>query len=171
MTLAKSLADIPKGSSVFIDANIFHLYLRGPKNLRRDCTSFLERVEKGEVRGSTSVLVLDELAYKLLLKRIEETYHQNPLDVIEKDPTAISKASNYVGEGLEIILGIEKLDVLSVEREHLRELTTFMMRSSLLPRDALHLSVMSAVGSKDIASTDEDFDRVPEIVRWTPVVK
>jgi predicted nucleic acid-binding protein len=165
--MVKKLDEIPPGTAVFIDANIFHLYLRGPRGIRDKCTRFLERVEKEEVRGFTSTLVLDELAYKLLLKRIEELYHRNPLEVIAGNPAAVSEASDYVERGLEIVLGIRKLGVLAVERSHVRGLVAFM-RYSLLPRDALHLSVMSAVGCRDIASVDEDFDRFPEIVRWAP---
>ncbi len=48
--MAKALARIPKGTSIFVDANIFHLYLRGPKPIRDICTEFLERIEKGELK-------------------------------------------------------------------------------------------------------------------------
>jgi predicted nucleic acid-binding protein len=90
------------------------------------------------------------------------------LEVITRNPLAVSETSDYVERGLEIVLGIQKLEILSVERFHIQGLITFM-RYSLLPRDALHLSVMSAVRCRDIASIDEDFDKVPEIVRWAPL--
>lgn len=165
---AKDLAEVPKGLAIFLDANVFHLYLRGPKGIRDKCTRILERIERGEVKGYTSALVLDELAYKLLLRRIEETHRRNPLEVIEKTPSAIGESSNYVGEGLDIVLGIKGLEVLAVERHHAEEFVAYMKKYSLLSRDALHLSSMMAIGCKDIASTDEDFDSVPGIIRWSP---
>jgi len=165
---AKNLAEVPKGVAIFVDANVFHLYLRGPKSIRDKCMGLLERIERGEVKGYTSALVLDELAYKLLLRRIEETHRRNPLEVIEEDPSAVGKSSNYVGEGLDIVLGIKGLEVLAVERHHAEEFVAYMKKYSLLPRDALHLSSMMAMGCKDIASADEDFDSVPGIIRWSP---
>ena len=75
---AKHPSKIPKNLKVYIDTNIFHLYLRGPQGPRKACTHLLEKVEKGEAQGYTSTLVLDELLYKLLLKKIEEPYGENP---------------------------------------------------------------------------------------------
>jgi len=165
---AKLLSEVPDGTLIFIDANIFHLYLRGPEAPRRGCTEFLERVERGRVEGVTSPLVLDELAYKLLLINIEERFRRNPLLVIRENPAAVSEAAGYVGRGLSIVLGIENLTVLGLERLHAEELTTFMERHSLLPRDSLHLAVMFIAGCRDIASADRDFDRAETITRWSP---
>jgi len=165
---AKDLAKFPEGVPIFVDANVFHLYLRGPKSLRDKCTALLERVESGEVKGYTSALVLDELAYKLLLRRIEEVQRRNPLEVIEKNPSAIGESSSYVDEGLSIVLGIRGLEILAIERHHAEKFVAYMRKYSLLPRDALHLSSMMAIGCKDIASTDGDFDLIPGIVRWSP---
>lgn len=167
-SLPKPLSEVPKGISIFIDANVFYLYLRGPTRPREDCTKLLERVEEGEVEGYTSTLVLDELAYKLLLRKIEEIYGQNPLEVIRRRREAISEASPYVERGMEVVLGIDGLRVLSVEPPHLNVLAEYMRRYWLLPRDALHVAVMDWVGCRDLASADEDFDRVPHIRRWAP---
>jgi hypothetical protein len=41
--MVKKLDEIPLGTAVFIDAHIFHLYLRGPGSIRNKCTRFLER--------------------------------------------------------------------------------------------------------------------------------
>jgi predicted nucleic acid-binding protein len=165
---AKNLTDVLRGAAIFVDANVFHLYLRGPKSVREVCTQLLERIERGELNGCTSSLVLDELAYKLLLRRIEETHRRNPLEVIEKDPSAIGEASAYVDEGLNILLGIKNLEIMPVERHQVEELATYMKKYSLLPRDALHLSSMMTIGCRDIASTDKYFDSIPGITRWSP---
>lgn len=169
--MAEFLRDIPAGTLVFIDSNIFHLYLRGPETIREVCTSFLERIERGEIKGITSVLVLDELAYKLLLRRIEELYEDNPLQVLKNRREAIIEAASYVRKGLEITLGIENLRILSVNYSHLEYFTEFMEKYSLLPRDALHLAVMMDTNCTNIASADKDFDSISIISRWTPIMK
>jgi len=167
--VVRALAKFPRGASIFVDANIFHMYLRGPRRIRDVCTAFLERIERGEVEGYTSTLVLDELAYKLMLKRIEELYRRNPLEVLRVKREIIAEVTPYVEEGINIVLGIEGLQILSVELLHLEIFTECMKNYSLLPRDALHVAVMTSVNCRNIASADEDFDAVPSIVRWSPI--
>lgn len=167
--VAKRLTSIPNARAIFIDANIFHLYLRGPKELSRESTKFLERLESGEIPGYTSTLVLDELMYKILLRKIEEKHKQNPLTVIEKDFGEIAKNSYYAKEAIDLVLGISGLNVLDVTREDVQHAPDLMESFSLLPRDAVHLSVMLNHNIMDIASSDSDFDRVKDLTRWTPL--
>lgn len=167
--MAKHLAAIPKGSIVFLDANIFHFYLRGPKEPQKVCMALLESIEGREITGYTSTLVLDELMYKILLKKIEEKYRKNPLTILQKTPEVIGAHSPEVRNALDIVLGIEALNVLAVERHHIEEAVEYMQKYSTLPRDAVHISVMRSVGCADIISADTDFDKVVDINRWTPL--
>ena len=167
--MAEPLADLPKGKSVFLDANIFHFYLRGPGDPQKACMRLLERIERKEVDGYTSTLVLDELIYKILLKKIEEKQKKNPLTVLRKTPGEIGVASPEIRKAVDIVLGIEGLMVLPVERHHAEEAIEFMRRYSLLPRDAIHLSVMRAMDFRDLGSADGDFDRVDDLQRWSPL--
>ncbi|MHB8565542.1 MAG: type II toxin-antitoxin system VapC family toxin [Nitrososphaerales archaeon] len=168
--MARHLSKLPKGKSVFLDANIFHFYLRGPEELRKTCVSLLERIDKGENIGFTSSLVLDEVMYKILLKRIEDKHQKNPLSVIQKSFEEIGAQSPEVRKALNVIVGIQSLNVLSVERYHLEISVDYMEKYSVLPRDAIHLSVMKSIGCTDMASADGDFDRVSDINRWTPLI-
>ena len=167
--MVKHLSRISQGGTVFLDTNILHFYLRGPEDLRKDCTLFLERIDEKGITGFTSSLVLDELMYKILLKKIEEKYRRNPLDVIQKSFEEIGVQSIEVRKALNIILGIEGLNILSVTRAHIEESVDFMQKYSVLPRDAIHLSVMKSIECTDLASADSDFDRVLTINRWTPL--
>jgi predicted nucleic acid-binding protein len=164
-----SLISIPAGETVYVDANIFHFYLRGPDAIRKDCSSLLERVQRGELDAFTSSLALDEVVYKVLLKKIEEKHGKNPLDVIRKSAREIGLESPAVRKAIEIILGIDKLRVLPIERDHIEESVEYMQEYGILPRDAIHFSVMMSAGCRNICSADGDFDRVHEIVRWTPI--
>ena len=167
--MANRLGSIPSGRAIFIDANVFHFYLRGPSDVRKESTKFLERIENSKISGYTSTLVLDELMYKILLRKIEERHKQNPLIIIEKNFEEIRKNSSYVRQAIDLVLGITGLNVLDVTREDLQHAPDLMELFSLLPRDAVHLSVMLTHRIADIASSDNDFDRVKDLTRWTPV--
>jgi len=166
--LIKNLLKLPKNESIFIDANIFHLYLRGPKDIQEACTNFLERIERSEIIGYTSPLVLDELAYKLLLKKVEESFRENPLNILRENPKIISDFSHYIELGLNTILGIENLKIVEISKDHVEDMANYMKEYLLLPRDALHLSIMNTLNCRNIASMDSDFDRVPIVTRWVP---
>jgi predicted nucleic acid-binding protein len=167
--LANHLSKLPRGKSIFLDANIFHFYLRGPVEIQKGCTSLLQRVERREIHGVTSSLVLDEVMYKILLKTIEDKHRMNPLDVIRKSFEQIGVQSKEIHKALDIILGIEGLEVLAVDRHHIETSVDYMEKFSLLPRDSIHLSIMKSIHCSDIATGDSDFDRVFDIGRWTPL--
>jgi predicted nucleic acid-binding protein len=107
--------------------------------------------------------------YKILLRKLEEKHKQNPLTVIEKDFGEIAKNSYYAKEAIDLVLGISGLNVLDVTREDVQHAPDLMESFSLLPRDAVHLSVMLNHNIMDIASSDSDFDRVKDLTRWTPL--
>src|ERR1700730_2752331 len=116
------------------------MYLRGPEGPRNACIALLEKMEKKENTGFTSSLVLDEVMYKILLKSIEDAHRKNPLGVLQNSFKEIGVQSSAVRRSLGIILGIQSLKVLPVERDHLETAVDYMEKYSLLPRDAIHLS-------------------------------
>ena len=156
---------------MFLDANIFHFYLRGPSEIQKTCILFLERIVKGEISGFTSSLVLDEVMYKILLKTIEDKHRKNPIEAIQSSREEVGVQSKVVRKALDIILGIENLEVLSVKKDYLEVSVEYMEKFSMLPRDAIHLAVMKSVECSDIVSADSDFDKVPSVTRWTPLLK
>jgi predicted nucleic acid-binding protein len=54
-SLPKDLAALPSGSRVFVDANIF-IYHFTNSPLTDACTKFLQRVEVGDLEGTTSAI-------------------------------------------------------------------------------------------------------------------
>lgn len=93
----------------------------------------------------------------------------NPLDVLRNSFEEVGRQSAKVRQALNTVLGIQGLNILSVGRNHVEESVDFMQAYSVLPRDAFHLSVMRSKECTNLASADGDFDRVPNIDRWTPL--
>lgn len=141
----------------------------GPEEPSKVCAQLLHRIDKRENIGFTSSLVLDEVMYKILLKTIEGKHRRNPLDVIQKSVKEIGAQSSEIRNALDIILGIEGLNVVPVDRSHIESTVDYLEKFSVLPRDAVHFSVMKSLDCVDIASSDGDFDRVEGINRWTPL--
>ncbi len=61
-----NLADIPAGSAVFLDANIFVYYFAPDPQFGLACRALLERVSRNEIAGFTSSHVLCDVAHRLM---------------------------------------------------------------------------------------------------------
>ncbi len=59
-----TLDQIAPGSRVFIDSTIFIYHFTGAS---ADCRRFLERCERGDLKGITSTVVLAEVAHRLMM--------------------------------------------------------------------------------------------------------
>jgi hypothetical protein len=70
MRISMTLAEIPGGSLVFIDANVFIYHFAAQSE---ECSTFLSQVETGYVRGTTGRTILLEVARRLMvLEAIEQ---------------------------------------------------------------------------------------------------
>lgn len=94
------------------------------------------------VTGTTSPLVIDEVAWKI--KKID-------LSIVKTSIKAIYNNPRIRVQGVHPLAGLEMIRLM--EEHHLK------------PRDALHVAVMRAINETEILSNDDDFDHVPGIKR------
>ena len=69
----KTLADIPAGTRVSIDVNIF-IYPFTQTPLTAACTVFLQPVEAGSLQGITSVVAVIEVAHRPMILEAIQTH-------------------------------------------------------------------------------------------------
>ncbi|HVA44760.1 MAG TPA: hypothetical protein VNH11_00080 [Pirellulales bacterium] len=91
-------ADIPKGASLFIDANTFVYHFTPHPVFKAACTDLCDRVEHGDVHGFASTHVMTDVAHRLMTT---EAIHRNGW------PAA------GIAQRLEKCPGNQKLDPLS----------------------------------------------------------
>lgn len=68
--------------ALYIDTMIFYLLLREKGSAAEP---LFHRIQSGEIQAYTSVLTFDELAYRLLLARVRDTYGGSPLDRLRQN--------------------------------------------------------------------------------------
>jgi predicted nucleic acid-binding protein len=61
------LSNLEDGCSIFVDANIFIYHFCKKSKFNPASSSFLERAEKGEIRGITSTLVVQETTHRMMI--------------------------------------------------------------------------------------------------------
>lgn len=165
-----TFADLPPGTSVFVDANTFTYHFQPHPVFGPVCSDLLERIEHQELRGLTSSTVLTEVAHRLMTMEacmefrwpfsgIAQRLKRHPAEVqrLVRFQRAIEEIPRY---------GIE---VLSVPPSLVQVGTAISQETGLLSNDALLVAVMRHYGLSHLASHDADFDRVPDLLRYAPV--
>ena len=163
------LSQLQSGERVFIDTNIFLYAVFEHSAYGKSCRDFLKRVEKDELLGFASDLVLNEVFHKLMISEIAETEGveaNNAAKLIKRDPKIIGDLRR-IWEEMELLsgFGITLLNTTTYP-EFVRLSREYLLSAA----DAAHLAAMQANGIMSMASNDRDFKRVPWLKLWRPEI-
>jgi len=151
---------------VYVDTNVLYMYLRADPVYLPTIERFLQRVVQGDIVAYVSLLTMDELYYRLLLALVREGTGRNPLDVLRDDvPGTVARYGGGITTVLHKLMGLPNLTLVGIEPVDFERMLENITRFALLPRDALHVSVLQRLGMSALASDDTDFDRVAGIER------
>ena len=152
--------------NIFVDTNIFYLYLRESPAYINIVEDFFIKIIRGTLKAYTSVLVMDELHYRLMLGLIKDNYPGNPLDTLRSQrEQMIKQFTSIINESLRKLITIRNLEMIGIQLSDFDSMLRYIEDYAILPRDALHISIMMRLGIQDIASDDFDFDRVSVVQR------
>ncbi|MGH7882389.1 MAG: type II toxin-antitoxin system VapC family toxin [Candidatus Dormibacteraceae bacterium] len=158
-------------SRCYLDTNFLYAHLRDP----RDGSAALmeewrDRVVKeiANDSGVISALVIDEIAYRLVLAWLRDDGDQDPLSTYRRDPGRVMRAMPH---RLAVIW--RSIDSLELELEQTNLATVnqakgLMSKPGLAPRDAFHAAHAIRASCSVIVSSDSEFDRLKEIRRVGP---
>ena len=164
---ARPLPELPAGQTVFLDANIFIYHFTG---LSQECSSFLERCERGELWGITAVHILLEVLHRLMM--IEAVTKGlvtsgNVAKKLRKKPDVVRQLVDYQPQTEAILeMGIE---VVRLTSDSLKVSYPYRRRDGLLVNDSLTAAVMEAEGILYLATADPDFTRVEGLRVYRPM--
>lgn len=162
--------ELPEGEEVFIDANLFIFHALDDSEYSEASTQLLERVERGDVKAVTNVLVLNEVAFKILMAELSNYSEKFNIWVARKllkSKEVAEKAYRPVKKYITYLRGLERLDVVGITPRIAFSAVGFGERYGLLPTDSFHLATMKELGIKFIATDDSDFKRV----EWAVLVE
>lgn len=166
----RTLNQIPLGSKVFIDANIFIYHFSGDGHISDACTEFLFRVEERDVEAFTSTIILSEVLHRLMI-----------VEAIEKHELPLRGIVRYLKEHPDIVMTLEKY---SVAPEKIHQMNVAILAVALpdlvgskgvrdsyglLTNDSTSVSILERFGITDIATNDSDFERVSGLRVWKPL--
>jgi predicted nucleic acid-binding protein len=164
-----SFKEIGRGHTIGLDANIFLYVVTKHKKYEENCKNLLRRISEDEIRGVTSVIILDEVIYKIMIFEVMEKHRigwKNAVAMIKNKPEAIKdlkKQKRVLDDIIAIGIKIKPLDLdLIISAEEI------CRKYLLMPHDAILVATLKRHGIKDIATNDSDFEKVKGIKVWKP---
>ena len=163
---SSTLDHVQDGTRIFVDASILVYHFSG---VSAECKSFLERCERGEVKGVTSTLVMAEASHRLMMIEAAASGQVSPGNVAKKlgkKPQIVRKLHLYQEQVEKIPLmgiGVEPLDL-----QLLLHAAPLRSRYGFLTNDSLIAATLGERGIEAIASGDQDFDRLVGVGLYYP---
>ncbi|MBW2039768.1 MAG: PIN domain-containing protein [Deltaproteobacteria bacterium] len=170
MQVIRELKNFPERASIFVDANIFLHHAFG---INEVSVEFLKRVENISVKAYTSVLVLEEVFFKLMLQVSSNFLERVTIKRVKSLLKDESKRSEIFRPLFEYqnFLNVLRDSGLRISEVRTSDLDTALRLSEkwgLVTADALHLAVMKRRGLTHLASDDSDFEGIEDISLWKP---
>ncbi len=165
-----TLADIPAGTTVFVDANILLFALSNHSQYGAACETFLDRVEHQEITAVTSPHVLGEVVHRMMTIEACDRLGwpiQGIANRLRRHPAEVQQLVRP-GQALDEI-DAARVTVLTLTPPLVHSATNLSRQTGLLYADALVVAIMQDHGLTHLASLDADFDRVPGLTRYSPV--
>lgn len=156
------------GKRIYVEANIFVYNALAHPIYGDSCKNFLDRSLNNEFEIITSSLSIDEIAFVSLKLKLEEKYNitSNAVRYLKSNPRIVEVLAVEVNQIIDDVLLIATIaDVREVD---ISSMQNYMRDYGLFPRDALHLSVIHRLGLSDLASNDQDFERVGWLNLYKP---
>jgi predicted nucleic acid-binding protein len=161
----EQIENLPAGSRLFLDANIFVYTFLGHSN---QCRELLARCATEQVLGITTLDVVNEVTHRMMLAEALAS------GVIKRDRVRdlrakwreIAKLTEYWTQ-TSAIFDLNIL-VLTTNEARLRRAQTIRVRHGLLTNDSLIVAAMEEFGIRSLATRDNDFDHVSELTVYKP---
>lgn len=158
-------------SRCYLDTNFLYTHLRSPRDVAPGIVeSWRSRVvaELAVDSGVISALVLDELAYRLILAWLRDDGDRDPLSAYRANPRRVMRTVRQ-----RLTTTWDSVDSLALElqptdRVVVEQSKTLMASPGLTPRDAFHAAHALVAGCTVIVSSDSAFDRVQGLRRLAP---
>lgn len=158
-------------SRCYLDTNFVYAHLRskrgsavGPVEAWR--ARVLSELDSGG--GVISGLVLDELAYRLVLAWLRDDGDSDPLSTYRADAGSAMRAVRRRLTAAWHAVDSLPLELQPTEHTVVERAKSLMARPGLAPRDAFHAAHALEAGCDLIASSDAGFDQVSGLRRVAP---
>ena len=165
-----TFANIPAGASVFLDANTFVFHFTPHPVFKSECESLFLRIVRKEISAFASLDVLSDVAHRVMTLEAIAKFSWPATGIaqrLRKHPQAIQSLSRF-RRAIDAVPRF-RVQILLPPPAIVSTAAAVSQQHGLLSGDALIVACMQHFGISSVASHDADFDRVPGLVRYSPV--
>jgi predicted nucleic acid-binding protein len=163
------LADIPAGTTVFVDANVLLFAVTNHAVHGAACAKFLDRAEHQDIAVVTSTHILGEVVHRLMTIEACDRFGwpiQGIANRLRRHPAEVQQLTRSRQAFDEITAA--RVSMNPVTQSDVSLAIDVARQTGLLYGDALVAAMMRGQGLSHVASLDADFDRVPGLTRYAP---
>jgi len=159
------IENLPAGTRLFLDANIFVYAFLGHSN---ECQELLGRCATEQVLGITTLDVVNEVTHRMMLAEAlgKGVIKRDRVRDLRGKWREVAKLTEYWTQ-TSAIFGLNIL-VLITDEARLHVAQTIRVRHGLLTNDSLIVAAMEEFGIDSLATRDNDFDHVSELIVYKP---
>ncbi len=159
------IQNLPAGTRLFLDANIFvYAFLRHSNQ----CRELLGRCATEQVLGITTLDVVNEVTHRMMLAEAlgRGVIKRDSVRDLRGKWREVAKMTEYWAQ-TSAIFGLNIL-VLTTDEARLHRAQNIRARHGLLTNDSLIVAAMEEFGNHSLATRDNDFDHVSELTVYKP---
>jgi predicted nucleic acid-binding protein len=160
-------------SRAYVDANYLYAHFRDRRdNPDRRVAEWRQRFldELDSDPAVISALVIDELAYRMILTWLGDDGERDPLSAYRTDPSGITRSMRARLQELWTALDMLNLELAITDQGVVDRARHLLVDPGLAPRDAFHAAHALESRCQMIVSSDADFDTVAGLVRIGPTI-
>jgi predicted nucleic acid-binding protein len=158
-------------SRCYLDTNFLYAHLRSKLSAAAPSIEAWRRSISAQVAtdgGVISALVVDELAYRLILAWLRDDGVEDPLTRYRAEPQPTMHAVRRRLTATWRAVDSLSLELWPTDDAVVKQAQALMARPGLSPRDAFHAAHALAAGCDAIASADPAFEQVAGLARIAP---
>ncbi len=164
-----TLADIPAGAAVFLDANILVYHFAPHPVFQPHCQKLVERCSTAELTGYTSAHVVSNVAHRMMTVEATDRFGWPAAGIVRRllrHPDDFRQLTRF-RQAVDEIPGFG-IQVVAITMPLVSAAAEISQQDGLLSGDALVVAVMREHGLVNLASHDADFDRISGLTRYAP---
>ena len=127
---------------MYIDSNVFIFAATDKGKLGRDCREIINLITRQKITCAASFLIVDEVMWIL-----KKSIGKESVVKITKDMLSLP------------------IKLIEIDRSIIIRMMDIYEKTTLDPRDAIHVSPMKEVGLSIMVSEDKDFDNISGVER------
>jgi predicted nucleic acid-binding protein len=166
--MSELLHDVPNGSDILIDANVF---IYGLTAKSAQCKALLERCSREEVTGATLFEVLHETTHKFMIaeaqaKGLFSGQSEKGARYLSKHPEHVKVLTDYWTNTVRLLA--LNIILLPIEEDIAKAGQSERVNAGLLTIDSIIVATMRGYGISKIATNDRQFEAVAGITVFSP---